>query len=51
MLDLFRLGAVIVGAGRAIRGPLGSFRCLVVCYDRSFDIHRAFFHPACALIA
>jgi len=29
---------------------LGSFRRLVVRYDRRLDMYRAFFHLACAII-
>jgi transposase len=29
---------------------LGNFRRLVVCYERSLKMYRAFFHVACLLI-
>ncbi len=45
--------AAIANAGKCERtfAWLGNYRRLVVRYDRSLNMYRAFFHLACALIS
>ncbi len=40
----------VAGSSNSTIGWLGNFRRLVVRYDRSLQIYRAFFHIACFMI-